>query len=285
MKKSFITILLAAAALSAVTVACNKETPAQQDLAPASDGEIILNVGDTFDAVLDTKTTAVTSVPGTLYWGASTGSGTETAKWSSASATVSAGKISTGKYQTATPTTYNFYVANQTFSVGSSTTMTVANNNTDVVCGRASSYSTTPSVTLNHIFCRTGSFTMNTQTGYNISSVSWKIVGKSDINGTAGTYNLTSDSWTSASTKLSSDTAITSSSDMYLIPATYTIKCTYTLSKGDWSGTFTKSADVTLVKGKINNITGTATGGGASEIVLSVSLTDWGTQDHTPTFS
>ena len=194
---------------------------------------------------------------------------------------MSSSKINTGHYQTASPTAYNYYVANQSFSVGATTSMTVANNNTDVIAGRtASSSSLTPSVTLGHIFARTGTLTANAPSGYTISGVSWKIVGKSDINGTAGTYNMTSGAWSAASTKLSSETSLTSSSDMYLIPGTYTIKVTYTLSKGEWSSTATKSADVTLVQGKINNITGTVNNlGGASEIVLSLSVSEWTTNN------
>ena len=280
MKKFYLPFIAAAALLAAAS--CNKDA-GQAEPVPSTD-EIVLLVGDTFDPVVDTKTTAVSAVPSSLYWGASTGSaGSETSKWASASASVSSNKISTGKYQTATPTSYNYYVANQSFTIGSSTTMT-ASSSTDVVCGRAASNSTTPSVTLNHIFARTGSFTATATDGYSISSVSWQIIGKSEINGTAGTYNLTTDTWTAASTKLSSYTAITSSSDMYLIPGTYTIKVSYTLSKGDWSASYTKTGDVTIVKGKVNNISASFSGS-ATAIVLSVSLTDWGTQNHTPTFS
>ena len=36
---------------------------------------------------------------------------------------------------------------------------------------------------------------------------------------------------------------------------------------------------------KINNITGSATGGDASEIVLNLSVAAWGTENHTPSFS
>ena len=250
---------------------------------PESSGrEIVLGIEDGF--TVDTKATAVTAIPSTLYWGATTGTSTETAKWATASASVSSGKISTGKFQTPTATAYNYYVASQTFTVGGD--MTVANNNTDIVAGRtAQSTSTSPSVTLNHIFARTGSLTCNTQSGYTISGVSWKIVGKSTINGTAGTFNMKSQSWTAASTKLSSDTAITSSSDMYLIPGTYTIKVTYTLTKGDWSQSFTKSGDVTIVAGKVNNVTCTATGGAASEIQIGLTLTAWSSQSHTLTIS
>ena len=268
---------LTAIAAILASVACNKPAEILPGQDTSTTQEIVIGVGEGFTAEVDTKATAVTSVPSTLYWGATTGTSTEASKWIATSASVSSDKINTGHYQTATPTAYNYYVANQTFSVGASTTMTVANNNTDIVAGRTAANNTTiPSVSLNHIFARTGSLTANAPSGYSISGISWKIVGKSDINGTAGTYNMTSGAWTAASTKLTSETSLTGSSDMYLIPGTYTVKVTYTLSKGEWSSTATKSADVTLVKGMINNITGTVNDlGGASEIVLSLSVSPW----------
>lgn len=249
-----------------------KETEKENPLA-----EIFLVVGDD-DINVDTKTTAVTAVPSTLYWGATTGSGTESAKWSTASSSVSSSKISTGKYQTYSPTTYNYYVSNVNFTTNGDSSVS-ASNTTDVVCGRTSTNSTTPSVTLNHIFARTGSFTMNTQSGYTISNVSWTISGA----GTAGTYSMKNGTW-SGLTALG-ETSVGSGSDLYLVPGTYTIKCSYTLTKGDWSASFTKSASVTLVAGKINNITGTASGGAATEIVISVSLTAWSSETHNLSFS
>ena len=272
MKKFYLPFIAAAALLAAAS--CNKDA-GQADPVPSTD-EIVLLVGDTFDPVVDTKTTAVTSLS-SLYWGASTGSaGSETQKWAAASASVSSNKISTGKYQTASPTSYNYYVANQSFTIGSSTTI-AATNTKDIVAGRASSTtSTTPSVTLNHIFARTGSFTFANYSGYTVSNVSYTIVGKSTINGTAGTYNMTTSAWTAATTKLSSATAITGSSDMYLIPGTYTIACTFTLTKGDnFTKTYTKSCDATLDAGKINNFTVTCTVDEAVQIQIGVSLTAW----------
>ena len=240
--------------------------------------EIVIGVGDDF--IVDTKATAISSLP------SSTGSGTETVKWSAASASVSSSKINTGKYQTASPTSYNFYVANQSFTVGGD--MAVANNSTDIIAGRTGgSSSSTPSVTLNHIFARTGTLTCNTQSGYSISDVSWKIVSNGAVSGTAGTFNMKSQSWTASSASLSEQT-FTSSSDLYLIPGTYTIKVSYTLSKGgsgEYSQSFTKQANVTLVAGKVNNITVTAIGGNASEIAVSLSLTAWTSQTLTPTLS
>ena len=275
------TLLFFTLAAAVAAVSCSKPAELLSRQEASAPGEIVIGVGEDFSAEVSTKATAITSVPSTLYWGATTGTSSESSKWAATSASVSSSKINTGHYQTASPTAYNYYVANQSFSVGATTSMTVANNNTDVIAGRtASSSSLTPSVTLGHIFARTGTLTANAPSGYTISGVSWKIVGKSDINGTAGTYNMTSGSWSAASTKLSSETSLTSSSDMYLIPGTYTIKVTYTLSKGEWSSTATKSADVTLVQGKINNITGTVNNlGGASEIVLSLSVSEWTTNN------
>ena len=249
--------------------------------------EIIISVAERYDAVVTTKTTAVTEIPSTLYWGSTTGTrGTngETRKYhnngSSLTGTVSGSTIATGKYQTYVPTAYNHYLSNVSFSLPGTGNVTIAaSNSTDVVAGWiAGSSSSSPSITLDHIFARTGTLTLNTQTGYSLSVQSWAIESLGAITGTAGTYNLSTGAWTAVSSTLSSIT-ISSSSDLYVIPGTYRIYCTYELSKGDWAHTFTKYADVTLVGGKINNITGTATGGNATEINLSVSLTAWGQEN------
>lgn len=272
--------------VGAVLVSCNKnvDIPATT---PETGEEIVLNVDGAFDAVVDTKGTDITALPTTLYWGATTGgnaagSTEETVKWATASGTVSSGKISTGKYQTSTATAYNYYVANQTFTAGGA--MTVANNTTDIVVGRTfGSNASQPAVTVSHIFASMGTLTMNTQSGYTISNVSWKIASSGSNTGTKGTYNVRTKAW--SSTTAYPETAIASGSNLYLIPGTYTVKCTYTLTRGDWTGTFTKSASVTIVAGKKNNITGTATGGTASQIQINVTLEAWGSQNHTPTFS
>ena len=261
-------------------------TACQKNQTPLHDnnGEVVIGCDSGFS--VDTKATAVTSVPGTLYWGASTGSaGSESAKWGCSGATVYSGSIYTGKYQTLSPTTYNYYVASQAFSVGSSATMTVANNNTDVIAGRVTTSSASPSVTLGHIFARTGTLTCYTQSGYSIDSISWSIVGKSSVNGTAGTYSLSSGGWTASSATLG-EVGISSSSDYYLIPGVYTIKVSYRLSVGaEYSQWFTKYGDVTLVQGKINNISCTAIGGDATTITFNVSIQNWSATSTTFTWN
>lgn len=284
--KRFSLYLISAACLSLLLGSCQKvgeSVSSQEQVDPLA--EIFLVVEDD-QITAETKATPVTSVPSTLYWGATTGSGGgEATKWSATAASVSSSKIYTGKYQTYSPTTYNYYVSNVSFSTGSNTSMTV-DNSVDVVVGRASTSSTTPSVELKHIFARTGTLTMNTQSGYSISNVSWTIAGA----GTGGTYNLRTGAGYTDGTGWSSlsylyETSIGSGSDYFLVPGSYTIKCSYTLTKGDWSASFTRSASVNLVGGAVNNITGTASGGAATEIVITVSLASWGSQDHYPSFN
>ena len=246
--------------------------------------EIVLCVGgDTIDMQVQTKTTAITTVPSSLYYSMTTGTlgSEETSKKGSTSGNVGSGKIATGVYQTLTSTFYNYYVSNAAITFAASGSTISAVNTTDVIAGKVTSKETNPSVKLDHVFARTGTLTLNTQSGYTLSNVSWKI--ESSTAGTGGIYNIANGRWSSV-TKLSS-TAITKDSDMYLVPGDYTLSVTYTLSKGDWNQTFNKKATVTLVAGKVNNITGTASGGNASEISITVTLTEWGTNNITATFS
>lgn len=270
---------------SALLASCSKEATGV-DIPETS--EIVLAVDDgSMDMNVATKATAITAVPSSLYWEGTSGTWkSETAKWSSASASVSSGMLNTGKYQTATATAYNYYLANSAITFASGGSTISASNATDVIagCTQAATTSTTPSITLDHVFARTGTLTCNTQSGYTISGVSWKIQSKSGgTGGTAGTYNIATKGWSGVTALV--QTAVTSSSDMYLTPGVYTITVSYTLTKGDWTGSFTKSGDVTLVAGKVNSITCNASGGAASEIVLGVTLTAWGTQSLTLTLS
>ncbi len=280
-----ITILLLSFICLVTTFSCEKVT-----MASLQGDEIVFALsGDEGFVVDQTKTSAVNSLPGSLYWGTTTGgnaTGTanEAAKWGPTTGTVSSSKIYTGKYQTYSPTAYNHYVSNISFTVNANTSVS-ASNGTDVIVGRATQDNTSaPSITMTHIFARTGTLTMNTQSGYTISGISWTIKANGGYSGTAGTYSLRQGAWTGVTTGLGS-TAISSSSDLYLIPGSYIISCTYTLSKGDWTKSFTKSATVTLVGGKVNNITGNASGGEASEITVGVSLAAWSSKDHSMSIS
>ena len=262
--------------LSILPAGCVKDAPVL--LSGEGLREIVIGVCD--DGLdVGTKATEIKALPSSLYWGATTGSGTETVKWSNASATVSSSKINTGKYQTASPTAYNYYVSNVSLSVGANTTVSAVNT-TDVICGRteASTTSSSPTVTLGHVFARTGSLSL-TASGYTLSGVSCTIKSKGSLTGTKGTYNLRTGAWSSVtalpSTALGSWTpsgsTATASSDLYLIPGVYTVTVTYTATKSGTSTSRTQSGDVTLEAGKRYNITVTPT-------IISVDIDDsWDT--------
>lgn len=269
---------------------CNKSDLAQGQKAPeeaTKSREIVLNVADGFDAQVETKATAITSVPSSLYWGATTGSaGSETSKWAVENKTGITSSIATGRYQTLSPTTYNYYVSNQTFSIGAAkTTITVADNSTDVLSARVSSNSTAPSVPLGHIFCRAkmGEHSDGSGSG-EISSVTYTIASNGAVSGTAGVFNMTTDAWESASSSLSS-TAISTGSDLYLIPGSYTITANYTVTNGDNVQNLTKSATVTLDQGKINTIRCTLPRVSVDPITITVSVTAWEDVDKDITLS
>lgn len=275
--KKYISIVLTL--LVFVSVSCNKDEKISAQSEPK---EIVLNVGEDEDIKFVTKTSVVDAVPSSLYWGASTGSAV---KYASTTGTVSGGKIATGKFQTATPTPYVWYTSNVGMSIAANATVS-ASNTTDVICGKsAATTSITPSVAMNHIFARTGSLTLSLPSGYTHSSVTWTIKPKSgETNtGTAGTYNITSGAW--SSTTALTNTNITGSSDLYLIPGNYTLTVSFTASKGDFSKTYTQSGTVTLTGGKINNITATSSTNEAQGITISVSLTAWSSQSTSVTLS
>ena len=247
--------------------------------------EIVINVVEgSITADVTTKTTAVSSIPSSLYFAGTTGTGTsQTNKWSSTSKTVSSGKITTGYYQTATATAYNYYLSNLAMTFAASgCTITADGTSIDAIVGvTKASTSTTPSVTLNHIFARTGSISCSSSNGYTLSNVTYKLKSKGSTTGTKGTYNIYNDSWSSVTAL--SETAITSSSDLYLIPGTYTLTVSGTETLGDFSHTFTASTDITLTAGKINGIAVKRTGTGATQIVVTTTLNSWGTTTLSPT--
>ena len=263
-------------ALTVVVVSCNKTDVPQS--ASGEPQEIILSVdGSGIEAEVTTKTSVVSSLPSTLYFAGTTGSNSSQGnKWSSTSKSVSSGKISTGYYQTETPTSYNYYLSNLSMtSGGTGCTISADGTLTDAIAGVAkSTASTSPSVSMEHIFARTGSVT-GSCTNYTVSNLSVSIQSTSGT-GYKGTYNIYSGTWSSV-TGLSS-TTITSASDRYLIPGTYTITASATISRGDYSGTVSGSTNITLTKGKINDIAVKFSADPAQPINVSVSLAAWSNQ-------
>lgn len=283
MKKSI--YLLLCAAVAVLGTSCQKD-----DLKSVSSAkeQIVLSLADaSIDMSVSTKATEISAMPSSLYLARTSGTWkNETSENESSTFTITDSKIATGWYQTSIPTAYNYYVSNvaMTFAAGGSTI--VADNAMDVIagCTQTATDSGTPSVSLDHIFARTATLTCNPQEGYEVSDVSWKIESKADgTGGTKGTYNIATKAW-SGVTALGQQT-FASDSDLYLNPGDYIVTVSYTLSKGSYSESFTKSGIVNLVAGKKNSITCTAVGGDAAGIDLGVTLTGWGSNSCTLTFS
>ncbi len=265
--------------LGLALVSCNKGEPLSdsgREMSFRLDG---LDLQVATKATVDTVTTANL---GGVYWQCLSGS---TNVYAPASYAVSGSTVNTGKFWPAGGAIYNYRVANVAFSNAGVIT---ASNTTDIVVGTASGVTNNScSVVLDHIFARTGKLTMNTQPGYTISDVSWKIKSRGSASGIAGNYTIGSGWSSSGVTALAEEDVVppfSSDSDLYLIPGDYTVTVTYTLTKGGYVETFTRAADVTLQQGKINSITGTANAGNAEEIQFTVSVTPWGSEELKPTF-
>ena len=161
-------------------------------------------------------------------------------------------------------------------------------------------YGVPVALNFHHLFARVGSLSVNAQSGYTISNVSaslncvptspffWtddpgynSVIGSdyggftslqyyedADYNDVFGMYILPPPSF-------ASKTLTVGSNDFLAIPGTYTLTVSYTLTKGDYTQSFTKSGSVTLVPGCINNITTTSVGGSAVELSLSITVQNW----------
>ena len=264
--------------IAGIFYSCKKASTDADDVRAVGD-MIVLYLDDTIDAFVDTKAVSeVTTIPSNLYWAATSGSGTsETQKFANSYSSVSSSKINTGKYQTATASTYNYYVSNAFLNVGADTYVSASGgtDGTDVICGRVSSSSATPSITMGHIFARTGTLSLSAPSGYTVSGTpSWSIMKSGTNTGTAGTYNLRTGAWSSVS-GLTSYTSFNSSSDMYLIPGTYSIKVQFTLTRGNFSKEYTQTGSITVAAGNKYNITASTSSAEAVQVVFTTSVTAW----------
>lgn len=269
MKKVLFTYLMIAMAVTAC----------QDDVLGDLSGprEIILSVEcPEMQSDVATRVTAVTSVPSSLYFAGTTGTSTQVSKWSPASKSVSSGKISTGYYQTASPTAYNYYLSSRPMTFTSSgCTISATGILYDVVVGIAKgSTSVSPTIQLKHIFARTGEVNVTSTNGYTLSNL-YVYIESNTGGGTGGTYNIYTGQWSdiSARTQVSLD----SSSDRYLIPGSYKITVSCKRAKGTYSDTFNGSVNVTLYEGYINDISISLTGDPATPIKASTFITPWGT--------
>lgn len=181
---------------------------------------------------------------------------------------------------------YHFYASNVEISFAASGTTVNVDNSVDVVCAYlpSSTYMSTNALSFEHVFARIGDVTVRKAVGYDLSSVSLSLIPN-----VGGTYNLRtgngrtdgtgwSDLDSGVSTVISLGEAGTKSNDIYVVPGSYTLFCTWTATEDDYTMTFNKDVSIDLVGGKVNSITVTL-GGNVSQIDLGISLSEWGDAD------
>lgn len=246
------------------------------------------------DVDVSTKAVADVTSLSSFYVSASTGTmgSSDVYKWTGVTFNLSNNVYTGGKYWPETNPNYHFYASNASMTCNNNSAPTISVNgiSSDIVCAVCASpaHKETNPLTFDHIFAKLGSVSVNGPgNGYSMSSVSIKITPKDK-----GTYNLNSGNgktdatgWSSTGSTSSSAVEIASSdgskksNGIYLLPGSYTLTATYTLSKGDFSKSYSKTKDVSLVKGKINNITASipvpGSGEGAQDISFTITITAW----------
>ena len=293
---SFTAVLLASCNREAV-----KEAPVSDELVPVE-----FTMGGEFSAA--TRATEVTtSNLNSFYVNATTGSGSENivSNFQNTVFTKDGNIWKGGKFWPSSNPSYHFYASNsQLTHTTNGATVSPANANTDIVVGYIATptYQQQNTLVMNHIFAQVGTVKMLAPAGYTVSNLTVSLQPR-----TSGTYNLKNGSWTStgnagsttyilgtsANSGVSISTAggsVTSNdNDLWLVPGQYTLTASYTITKGDYSATYSgssaKTCTVTLVQGANNNIGPVVSGGSevpnipepsdVADISFSVTVTPW----------
>lgn len=276
--------LLITAALSCL-LSCNKDAEKG-----TTSNEIAFTASDSFSADVITKVNALTSIS-SFYAAATTGTtGRESALWSGKEFKKANGDTkfsSSGVYWPATQQAIHFYASNLNPNCSGSNVTVNASTDTDVLCAylETPTWKTVNNLTFNHILARLGRCTITAPSGYEGSNLSITVKPK-----VSGTYNLRTSAWSNL-TESSSAVTVTNTfsgggsvNDIYLVPDSYTINASYTLTKGTYSETFSKTATVTLAAGRINQISATLPQGNATDLQFTVTVTPWTDNAITATF-
>ena len=262
-------ILLTAAGL--LCCACSvKDHPVLPD-----DG-LIRFYAEGLNTTVSTKTDAVTCLDSFDVIATTGTAGSETQAWEPVQ--FSGNPYSADKYWPASDPKYHFYAANTDLSFSAQGCgITVADASKDIVAAYLPnpSYKNSNNLTFQHIFTRIGTIIVKSPSGYQINDVSLALSAP-----VSGRYNVRTGTWTPGTSQAQS--LKVGSNDVYVVPGTYTLTVNYTLSKGDYTESFSKSGSVTLEKGKINKISTTVPEGSATEIRFSVTIDPWTEIELTP---
>jgi len=313
MKKYFIIILAAIAGL----LSCEKQNlgnPAQE--ARVNPDEIVFRSDIPVTRATGTSETTTANLSAFNVIAATASGATETAVWTDgAYSKYTVGNeeffhhAAGGKWWPSEAVSYNFYAANadMTFN-GAGTTIAVANCAKDVVAEYVTGVAngTVQHLVFDHILCQLGTVKMKAPEGFTVTGLKVSIKPIE-----AGTYNMKTNAWTRGSESVdvyivgtaaagvdvptATNTYQSGDNDLWLLPGTYVLTASYTISKGDFSKSYTKSATVSLEQGKNNNLglpgvnhdepNIPGPGDDLKEIIFSVTVTPWSDVEVPANFS
>lgn len=271
------TSILLAAAASLVLAACTRV-----DVTTAASEEITFTAGGFSAGVVSTKTSEVTSLSSFNVLAVTGTMGvSETTVFNVPFNGTTA--YTGGKFWPSSDQSYKFYASNMGLTASPTGPTVAASNATDVVCAVLASpvYKSSNALTFEHIFARVGFCNVTPPAGFSVSNIAVKLTPK-----VSGVYDLfagngrddgTGWSVLSSGPEVTLTTATGSTADcgLYLVPGSYVLTATYTLTKGDWSKSLTKHATVPLKAGRVNNITTTLASEDVSDMSVSVTLNPW----------
>lgn len=298
-------LFLALAGISLAT-ACEKALDTALVTEPSTAREIIFGITGPINSDVATKATTEVDINNleTFYVSAMSGS-----KYGFQNGEFTKGtddKWRGGKYWPATNPNYKFSASNVSLDLGNPhPSLTVQNTNTDVVAAYLSSstFQQENVFTFQHIFAQLGTVTMKAPAGFTVTNLKLRFhpiqqgVYYIDTYTWAPGYPLSNDVYIfgtqSSGVDLEEGGAQTSEDhDLWLIPGSYTLTATYTISKGDYSRSKTATATVDLVQGFNNNI-GLNENNDANipeptdiqDITFTVTITPWSDKSVTASFT
>jgi len=262
--------VVSAALAAAFLSSCTKED-ISGTIRPERPGEAVEIRFEVSDADISTKVTAVTEL-NSFYVLASTGTtGNESKKWD-ATASKSGSSYGTQKYWPAADPSYHFYASNAAISFAQTGSTVQASNSADLVCAYLAQpvHNAPNTLVFIHPQARIGSVSTSVSNGYTLTGVSMYLADAKE----SGKYNISTGLWSDCVNTDRLNLSV-GSNDKYIVPGTYNLSVTYTISKGDYSGSFTKTGQVQISQGKINNISVSFANDPAVAVSFSVSVTPW----------
>ena len=299
------TLLLLALVGASLATACEKAFDTTPVTEPSPDREIIFGLSGIINSDVATKATTEVDASNleTIYISAK--SGTKYAFQNVVFTKGTDNKWRGGQYWPASDPYYSFAASNVNLNDGEShPSVSVQNTNTDVITAYLSSstFRQENAFTFRHIFAQVGTVTMKAPAGFTVSNLKLRFRPIQQ-----GKYYLDTNTWNagdavsndvylfgteSAGVDLEGGVSQTSDDhDLWLLPGSYTLTATYTISKGNYSRSKTASATVNLAQGYNNNIglNGDAANipepNDIQEIIFTVTITPWSDKNVATSFT